>query len=61
MAELVELSLHTGVRQIEALGLTWNRVDRSRGVIRLEVTKNGRRREVPLNGPADLCWPNYDT
>jgi integrase len=28
-------------------------VDRSRGVILLEVTKSGRRREVPLNARAD--------
>jgi integrase len=31
------------------LGLTWERVDLSRGVIRLELTKSGKRREVPLN------------
>jgi len=31
------------------LGLTWERVDVSRGVIRLELTKSGRRREVPMN------------
>ena len=30
------------------LGLTWDRVDLSRGVIRIEVTKSGRRREVPM-------------
>jgi integrase len=28
--------------------VTWDRVDLSRGVIRLEVTKSGRRREVPM-------------
>ena len=32
-----------------ATGATWERVDLSRGVIRLELTKSGRRREVPLN------------
>jgi integrase len=53
LADLVELSLFTGLRQSEALGLTWDRVDRSRGVILLEQTKNGRRREVPLNAAAD--------
>ena len=51
--DLVELCLYTGLRQAEALGLTWDRVDRSRGVLLLEVTKSGRRREVPLCGPAD--------
>lgn len=53
LADLVEFALYTGVRQGEALGLTWDRVDRSRGVLRLEITKSGRRREVPLNRPAD--------
>src|SRR5882724_12779777 len=53
LADLVEFALYTGVRQGEALGLTWDRVDRSRGVVRLEITKSGRRREVPLNAPAD--------
>ena len=45
--------MFTGLRQGEALGLTWERVDRSRGVVLLEVTKSGRRREVPLNSAAD--------
>jgi integrase len=53
LVDLVELALYTGMRQGEALGLTWDRVDRSRGVILLEVTKSGRRREVPLNVQAD--------
>lgn len=30
------------------LGLTWDRVDLSRGIIRLELTKSGKRREVPM-------------
>jgi len=53
LADLVEFSLFTGVRRGEALGLTWDRVDRSRGVIRLEITKSGQRREVPLSSNAD--------
>jgi integrase len=52
LADLVEFSLFTGVRRGEALGLTWAQADRARGVmrleVRLEVTKSGRRREVPL-------------
>ena len=53
LADLVEFSLFTGIRRGEALGLTWDRVDRARGVIRLEITKSGRRREVPLSANAD--------
>jgi integrase len=45
----VVVALNTGLRLGELLGLTWERVDLSRGVIRLELTKSGRRREVPMN------------
>jgi len=53
LSDLAEFSMFTGVRRGEALGLTWDRVDRARGVIRLELTKSGRRREVPLSLNAD--------
>src|SRR2546425_7826127 len=53
LADLIELSLFTGLRQSEALELTWDRVDRARGVILLEETKNDELREVPLNARAD--------
>jgi integrase len=45
--------MFTGVRRGEALALTWDRVDRARGVVRLELTKSGKRREVPLSSNAD--------
>jgi len=48
LADVVTVALETGLRKAELLGLTWDRVDLSRGVIRLEVTKSGRRREVPM-------------
>jgi integrase len=48
LAAVVAVALETGLRRGELLGLTWDRVDLSRGVIRLEVTKSGRRREVPM-------------
>src|SRR4029453_4819936 len=53
LLDLVEFALFTGMRRGEVLGLTWERVDRARGVVLLDITKNGRRREVPLNGRAD--------
>jgi integrase len=48
LAALVIVAMETGMRRGELLGLTWDRVDLSRGVIRLEVTKSGKRREVPM-------------
>jgi len=45
----VVIAINTGLRRGELFGLTWERVDLSRGVLRLEITKNGKRREVPLN------------
>lgn len=53
LVDLTELALYTGLRQGELLGLTWAAVDRASGVIRVEQTKSGKRRVVPLNGPAD--------
>jgi len=37
------------MRKNEILKLTWERVDFSRGALQLAETKNGRRREVPMN------------
>jgi len=48
LADIVTVALETGLRRGELLGLTWDRVDLTRGVLRLEVTKSGRRREVPM-------------
>ena len=45
---IVTVALETGMRKTEILELTWDRIDLSRGVIRLEVTKSGRRREIPM-------------
>jgi integrase len=55
LVDLVEFAMFTGVRRGQALGLTWDRVDRSRGVILLIATKNGRPREVQLSANADAA------
>ena len=48
LAGVVTVAMESGLRKGELLGLTWDRVDLSRGVLRLEVTKSGKRREVPM-------------
>lgn len=48
----VVLSLSTGARQGEIMGLTWSRIDLSRGVATLDHTKNGEHRALPLAGLA---------
>jgi len=55
LADLVEFAMFTGVRRVEALSLTWDRVDRSRGVVLLTETKSGRPREVQLSANADAA------
>ncbi|MGA2463706.1 MAG: site-specific integrase [Thermodesulfobacteriota bacterium] len=47
---IVICGLHTGMRKGEILGLTWDRVDFNNGFILLDRTKNGERREIPIDG-----------
>ena len=44
LVKIATVALETGMRQRQVMGLAWERVDFSRGVIRLELTKSGRRR-----------------
>jgi integrase len=46
---IVITALNTGMRKGEILGLTWDRVDFNHGFILLDKTKNGERREIPIN------------
>lgn len=47
---IVITALNTGMRRGEILSLTWDRVDLKHGFILLDITKNGERREIPING-----------
>lgn len=52
MKPLVALALETAMRRGELLGLRWNQVDLDLRVARLELTKNGYARQVPLSSRA---------
>ncbi len=47
---IVITALNTGMRKGEILSLEWDKVDLRHGFILLNVTKNGERREIPING-----------
>jgi len=46
---ILTLALHTGMRLGEILGLTWAQVDFRKGLIRVERTKSGLSRLIPIN------------
>ena len=46
---IVTVALHTGMRKSEILGLKWHDIEIKRGIIYLLDTKNGEKREVPMN------------
>jgi integrase len=47
---IVITALNSGMRRGEILGLKWDQVDLKHGFILLDITKNGERREIPING-----------
>lgn len=48
---IVIVALNTGMRRGEILGLKWQDIDVKRGIIYLLDTKNGYKREIPMNEP----------
>jgi integrase len=46
---IVITAINTGMRRGEILNLTWEQVDMKHGFILLDITKNGERREIPIN------------
>ena len=49
LKSIVITALNTGMRKSEILKLTWDRVDLKNRLILLDKTKNGERREIPIN------------
>jgi len=46
---IITVALNTGMRKSEILFLKWDNVDLRNGFILLRETKNGERREIPIN------------
>ena len=46
---IVIVALNTGMRLGEILGIKWRDIDIKRGIIHLYNTKNGEKREIPIN------------
>ncbi len=46
---IVTFALNTGCRKGEILSLKWENVDLKHGFIRLDRTKNGERRDIPIS------------
>jgi len=46
---IIITAVHTGMRRGEILGLRWKAVDLNRGSIRIEQSKNGEGRYVPIS------------
>ncbi len=46
---IVTVALHTGMRLSEILNLKWEQADLKHGFILLDTTKNGERREIPID------------
>jgi len=56
--QIVIIALNTGMRKGEILGLKWSDIDFRRGIIYLLDTKNGERREVPMNDMVKRAFVN---
>ena len=52
---VVIIALNTGMRLSEILHLKWQDVDFKRGIIYLLKTKNGDKREIPMNELAEVA------
>mgnify|MGYP001347605752 CR=1 FL=1 len=49
LKRIIVCALDSGMRLGEILSLTWRQVDVSRGIIRVEHTKSGKPREIPIS------------
>jgi integrase len=58
LRQIVEITLDTGLRKGELLSLRWENVDLKNRMIRVERSKNGERRDVPMT---DLVYETFQS
>ena len=58
---VIGLAYKSGIREEEALGLTWDRVDFEAKIIRLDDTKSGEPRNVPLDKEQEWLFRQFYT
>ena len=51
ISPIIIIAANTGMRKMEILSLKWEDIDFRRGIIHIKDSKNGRAREVYMNGP----------
>ena len=56
---LVVVAIHTGMRKGELLNLEWDQVNLEQGIISLVDTKNGERRDIPINKTVKATLAEY--
>ncbi len=56
---IVTVALHTGMRLSEILNLKWSQVDLKHGFILLDITKNGERREIPIDNTLTIMFNGW--
>jgi integrase len=49
----IQLAIETGMRAGEIVNLSWDEIKLSKSVIKLDITKNGEARTVPLSAQAE--------
>lgn len=57
---IVTVAVHTGMRKGEILGLQWEQVNLEQGIITLHDTKNGERRDIPMDETVKTIFKSID-
>lgn len=57
---VIIIALHTGMRRGEILSLKWSQIDFQRGFIKVDKTKSGKARSIPMNSLVECTLRNME-